>query len=360
MRRILIIVVIAAQAGVLAWMAAGREWILRRGERFLVRSAGADPQDPMRGAYARLQFELSNVDRSLWRDGLPTLVGASLRDSRSLADTPVFASLRVNDSGLAVLAGLSDRRPAQGPFVRGRIESVSGDIVHVRYGIEAMFMEQDAATKFDQERARLRPGAPMDVEIAVSSDGTAVLRGVQWESLGLVATFERDPVPPANPPNPPGPGNRPRIVPPRQFIARVRLEWKNYGDKEIAIAIQNNAGLLRLVPNVRASQNHYRWVGEGLPPARVEAASIIVLPPGGSHVETLDLTQPAWFVIDKKARPDSAKPIALRDVTDPWAASFRIEYVPPSRTEVAALPHADRMAFSSLVTRAFSSVVGGD
>ena len=44
----------------------------------------------------------------------------------------------------------------------------------------------------------------------------------------------------------------------------------------------------------------------------------------------------------------------LREVTDMWAASFRLEYNPPAKEDSAGLPHGDLIQHLKLRSRAFN------
>lgn len=67
---------------------------------------------------------------------------------------------------MTLLIALSDRRPAAGPFLRGRVSFVSSIRLRVRYGIEACFSEKREALKWENERRGSRRGVPLEVEIA--------------------------------------------------------------------------------------------------------------------------------------------------------------------------------------------------
>src|SRR6185369_3700851 len=93
--------------------------------------------------------------------------------SRQWRDTKVYAALKINETGIAELDSVSDRKPASGFFIRGRIESVNDRTLQIRYGIEAFFMQQGAAQKLEDTRRRDRPGVPLDMEVALGSSGIA-------------------------------------------------------------------------------------------------------------------------------------------------------------------------------------------
>ena len=253
--------------------------------------------------------------------------------------------------GIAELVSLSDRPPAEGLYLQGRVNNLNGANLSIRYGIEALFLEQGKSQKLEDARRKERPGAPMDAEVAVSASGLAVIKGYQWEPLGIVATFERTP---PSPPPTPAAGSRP---PPRPqpVITAIKLELKNYGTDDVAIVDLPDGGSFRLVAANTGQEIHYRWVGESRTDGpKPEAVHVLVLKPGESHSTRLDLTRPEWFVVDTRLAPAKQKPQALRDITDMWSASFRVEYSPPSKALVAPLPHAELIRHARLLSRMFN------
>src|SRR5690348_12571096 len=118
----LALLVAALQVLVLAFMAGQREWILRTGTPLVLRTAPIDPNDPMRGAYVRLDYEISTVPPALCRGEVAKWTKlADYRESQQLRDRVVFAAMAVNSYGLADLTSLSDRPPDTGPYLRGRV-----------------------------------------------------------------------------------------------------------------------------------------------------------------------------------------------------------------------------------------------
>jgi len=345
------------QVLLLAYMAGEREWILRSGRTIQVRTAPIDPDDPMRGEYLHLNYDFSSVPRTLWRDGLiAALPDHSAYDSRQSRDLRVFASLKISDAGIAELVALSDREPDSGLYLRGRVVTMNGNnTVRVRYGIEALFMQQGKARQMENMQRNERPGVPLLMEVAVGSSGIAVLKNYKWEPLGITVTFERVPAP-ARPD-----GSAPSRQRPRQVISAMNVELKNYGPEDVAVVDLPDGGSFRLVPNDRGWQEvHYRWVGRNQAAPAPTAGNVIVLKPGQSHTTRIDVTEPQWFVTDSTAAPDNQKPMALSEVTNTWSASFRIEYAPPDNAMVTGLPHAELIRHAPLDSRAFNANQGVD
>lgn len=339
----------ALQVILLAFMAGEREWVMHTGREFLLRTAPIDPNDPMRGEYARLDYEISRVPWSLCRDGLRGLSrrehGYSDRDARGRR---VYAMLQLNEAGLAEVAGLTDRKPEKAPFIRGRIRSTNDQSIEVRYGVEALFMQQGKALELDRKRREERPGVPLNAHIAIGSSGLAVLRDYSWEQIGITLDFER-----TDAPLPAGIVRQPNQRLP-QRIASVVVVLKNYGPDDTAIVALPDGGSFQLVPASRWQTPRYTWVGEKERPPRPQPENIVVLKPGESHTTKIDLLQPRWFVIDKEATPGGTTPVSLRDVTAAWSTAFRIEYTPPSKEMSAGLPHSELIRHAILRSSLFS------
>ena len=360
MRYRLALLAVVLQVFALAYMAGEREWILRTGLTILLRTAPIDPNDPMRGDYARLDYDISTVTKEQCRDGaLKMFAPNGYVYSRQWRDTRVFATLKINETGVAELDTVSDRVPDSGLYIRGRIESVNDRTLRIRYGIEALFMQQGTAQKLEDTRRHDRPGVPLDTKVALGSSGIAVLKDYQWEPLGITVTFERTPTTREQTGNAAQSQLRQQ---PRQAITGIVAVLKNYGPEDVAVVDLPDAGSFRLVSDTRWQESRYLWVGESQPTIspKLEAINLIVLKPGQSHPTKIDLTQPQWYVIDTKAKAEQQKPIALRDVTETWAASFRVEYSPLPPASVTTLPHAELIRHGTLRSRAFNPNQGVD
>jgi uncharacterized membrane-anchored protein len=381
----MIIAIAAAQVALLAFMAGQREWVLHTGRTVLLRTAPVDPNDPMRGAYVRLGYEISRVPRELCRDGLAArmdelkkLSGASdWRKHRNAAarlrDLPIYAVLRDGPHGIAELVALTDRRPESGVFLRGRVASWSdGNFVSVRYGIEALFLRQEKAKRLETDAARRarESGVRLDAEVAVSGSGLAVLKGSRWEPLGITLEVETGtPATAASPTVPNTTAQAPAIdlssrplrrgrrgSDPARAIVAVTVELKNHGEKPLAIWAPDDGRAFRLVPLKNWSDSSCRWVGDGIAPAKPEAGEIAILKPGESRKVRLDLTAPAWalrYRDNEKAEELATTVPGLVELEVPeW--DFRIEYVPPPAAECTGLPGVELLWQKSVRTRAFS------
>ena len=350
-----IIVVAVAQVALLMFMAGEREWVLRTGRPIIIAAAPVDPNDPMRGAYVRLTHELSRVPKAQCRDGLVAWFGARNTDwnyRKTLRDQVVYASIRLDENQAAELVALSDRRPESGLFLRGRVESVNNEDLRVRYGVEALFMGKEQAQALEKEMLGAKAGVPLELEVAVSPGGLAVVRSRHWGPLGLTVTFVR-------PPRTEQSGERswqPR--PPTAVI----LQLKNHSAQPLAIVNRAGGRSFRMVSEMRWGFDNDHWVLESAPVPPAAPGDVEVLPPGQTREVSLDLTAPDWQVWHRKTEKSNPERTALTQLTDSSNAWYRFEYVPPTVADSSALPHAETMRHGVLRSRlvSLSDLGGGD
>jgi len=169
-RKWLIVAAVLVQVGVLGWMAAEREWVLRSGKPMFLRTAPIDPQDPMRGDYVRLTYEIATVPKSLCRDGVTEWFSRheDIYNSR-VRDRRVYASVRLKAEDLVEIVALSDRPPTEGLYLRGRAQAIHLSTLEIRFGVEALFMQQGKARQFEQTVQTEKAGVPLNVEVAVGT-----------------------------------------------------------------------------------------------------------------------------------------------------------------------------------------------
>ncbi len=346
----LALLVAVLQVLVLAFMAGQREWISRTGTPLVLRTAPVDPNDPMRGAYVRLDYDISYVPLPLCRgETVKWTKSTDYRETQGRRDRVVYAALGIDPHGIAGVTSLSDTPPASGPYVKGRVMSVDPAGIRVRYGIEALFTSKKAAIRTEAMALNEKAGAPMNVRVAVGSSGTAVLRDFSWEPLGITLALDRAPRRENNDPQ--------RWQP--QPTTGLTVTLHNYGDKDVAIVNLPDALSFRMMPNTRFAGNNYTWAGEKSADQPAPTANdILILKPGAKHAIHIDLTQPRWWIID--TRKPGSNPIPLQKVTEGWAASFRIEYAPPAAEAVRDLPNADLIRHAPLRSRAFNANQGVD
>jgi len=338
MRRTFAILGVFLQVALLAYMAADREWLIHRGRTLYLRTMPVDPRDPFRGDYVRLDYEISWLDSRLWRDGLKAAPSPEdvQRPDRGKG-RQVFLGLSVDESGVAEPEYVTDRRPAEGLFLKGRTDSTWANALQVHYGLEAYFMEQGKG--LDLERGRTRPDRiriPLEMETAVGSSGASVLKGHRWCALGIGLEIETERDEAVR-------GMRPRAA---------KLSLYNASDRPLSMVDLPGGRSFSLEPDNRWSSGGplWRWVGEDAPrQAAVRDEDVRSLPPGGAHTVIIPFSDPAWFVTR-----DGVAARSLSEQGRDWSVRFRFVYRPPGQGECAGLKNADQVWHGRLLSSAFS------
>lgn len=348
----LALLVVVAQIAIVAFMAAQREWIARTGTTITLRTAPIDPNDPMRGEFVRFRYEINVVPAHFFRGGLEAWKGErDYRASRRLKDHVVYAALKNDAHGFAQLVALSDSPPERGPFLRGRVAfatvgATGIESVQIRYGIEALFMQQGAAKRVETLAFGERRGVPIDCTVAVGDSGIGVLRSFAWEPLGITVTPDRPPAQPRAQTRDQRSGQQ------LAGFSGLTIELKNFSDHDVAVIDRPHGKSFRLRSASGFEPGDYRWVNEDLQlPTNPDDLRIIVLRPGETHRVHLDLTEPHWWI---EGGPTNQPTTPLVDVRERWRARFRIEYAPPPAEQLRGLPNAHLVRHVPLVSRVFT------
>lgn len=334
-----------AQVALLVFMAGEREWVLRTGRTIVIRAEPVDPIDPMRGAYVRLAHELTEVPKARCQGEVQSWFAERddvWRYRQSLRDRVVYAQVRTDDGGAAQLVSLSTTRPQSGMFIRGRVDLVEADSLRVRYGVEALFMEKTRAQQLEKSMADEMSGVPLELEVAVSPGGLAVVRGHKWAPLGITATWVR----------PPREEKSSRTPAP----TGVRVRLKNHGSRPLAIVNRPGGRSFRLMGERRWGFDNDRWVGESALLPAATPGDVEVLQPGQVREIVVDLIAPEWWVLHKENEKSEPVATSLSKIDDPINIDYRIEYVAPAASESAALPHAELIWHGTLRARRISSL----
>jgi uncharacterized membrane-anchored protein len=310
MRRYLVLLAICIQIAIMASVVVKREALLATDNTVVLRTAPVDPRDPFRGDFVILDYEVNAVDVSLANPLIAEEQGDVYRR--------VYASLKVDDSGLASVTKLDLSPPNDGLFLRG---SVGGkfswwpdvDSVRVKYGVEKLFVEQGKGLEMEArvgERDEWQQ--PMEVTLGVASDGTSGIKSWRWSDVALRLEVKE----PGRQPNNQAPDEGLRASP------LLTFSIQNKGDKPLAFYNPtNNCGFRLLHDNKRPVSLLNDECGG------IEAADLdrVVIQVGDTKSWDLDMADPRWHVkID-----DYQGEIGL---LDRWR-SYRIAYQPPENLE---------------------------
>ncbi len=329
MKRSIVILAVILQLIVLAYMAAEREFILHRGSIIHLRTAPIDPRDLFRGDYVRLNYELSRIPT----DTIKNAEGVEeLKKGQK-----IYVTLKEGPNGLYERVEAHLHKPKTGLFLTGRsvyphrLSSTTSPL-WINYGIEAYFVEQGKGREIEkQQGSRTDVQIPLEMEIAVSPTGKAVIKGFRWSPLGIGLQVLRNPQ-----------GNQPGQQPPRS--ATVQLTLANTTDKPLAIVNLPDYCSFALEPVPWAKK---RWVlahdacGEIVP----SDFDVLTLAPQQQRRFVLDFSTDRWLVeADGKIQQ-----IGSLD----WSEQFRLVYRPPDEASSEHLRQKNIIWHGYLPTRVF-------
>lgn len=334
-RKSAVILAVLAQVAVLAYMAGNREFIVRHGTRIWLRTAPVDPRDPFRGDYVRLSYGISLVPRDR--------VQGSLVDRLDEKGRVVYAVLSPMEGGPHDVEYLTDRRPDGGTFIKGRLSrdwrfGTGGRGAAVEYGIEAYFVQQGRGREMETRLGRVNEiQIPMEMAVALGSDGTAVLVEHRWSPIGIRLEV---PFPPPN--RVPGPDG---TFPP--FNPVVKLTLLNASDEPLALVNPPDHRTIRIEPSEWSDPRRSLYVAPD-PEAPVSDADVMELVPGGVLEIEIDFASPRWAF-----RGDDGQPKRLGDL--PPGEMFRVVYAPPPPERCAHLGKKDLVWHGRLPSPAFNA-----
>ena len=326
MRKAFILVAVLFQFIVLAYMAGGREFIVRHGKTVFLRTAPIDPRDLFRGDYVRLNYEVSNIPAKYLRGRLKT-------DLKDMNDK-VYAILAEGPNGVAELRYATDEKPNEGLYIGGRLPGrrrsrTFNQAIHAKYGIEAYFVQQGRGRDLEK-RLGSRTGLqiPLEMEIAVGLGGTAVIKGHRWSPLGIgLQSLETRRWQPTM----------------TRRSARFRLTLVNASNLPLALVTLPDHGSFYLEPVGRKD-----WVLAQVVDDRPKPTDddIIVLGPSEKETFDFDFSRERWFVTEGEGE---AREIGILARSE----RFRIVYRPPSSEDCRSLEKRDLVWHGNLPSRAF-------
>ncbi len=329
MRRTLLIIAIVFQVLVLAFIAGKREYIATTGTVVYLRTAPIDPRDLFRGDYVRLRYEASIVPVQ------KTSADIAEQIKNYTFGSTVYAPLVV-DGGLAEVTGLSTTKPDSGLFLKGRLAEpwrfgpAMHDTAAAEYGIEAYYVQQGKGIEIEkQQGTRVTIQTPLEMEIAVGNDGTAVIRGHRWSPIGI--GLEAIESPRQNDPQ----GRK---------SAKLRLTLKNTSQKPLALVNLPAFCSLRLesVSSGQKAKAPDRPQCSGLTATEND---VLVIQPEEARYYDIDLAEQQWQVLKNDMLVETG--------TLDWNERFRIVYRPPSAEASSHLKDSALIWHGRLPSRAF-------
>ncbi len=328
----------------LLYMAGLRETIIHTGKPVFLKTVPLDPRDPFRGDYVSLKYEISEIPLKKFKGTLPSDMSAKY-----------YTVLKKGEDKLFELDYCTDVKPAgETVFIKGRNEyrwfnPTIQKYIPLKYGIEKYFVQQKKGLDIEK-RAGMGNDihVPLEVEVALGSDGTAVAKGYRWGQLGIgLEITERSQVRRNNwNAGPEQPATENKDVKIRKS-PKLKITLKNASDKPLAIVNLPDSRSFRAV----SASLDKEWVFSKTftEPAKPRNEDVTVLKPNEKVSFDFDFAEPRWFVNGKKG-PDE-----IGVVCDEWSDMFRIIYAPPSREECGALEKKDLIWHDKLMSRRFNT-----
>ncbi|GAB1264080.1 GDYXXLXY domain-containing protein [Aurantivibrio infirmus] len=299
MTKKLAILVILLQLGVLAYMAAHREYIRSTGEIVYFRTMPLDPRDPFRGDFVRLRYDINSISKRHWPE----------RGDNIQKDDVVYTSLLRDPNNVAKFVSVSTSKPESNSnenkndlFIKGRADFnwrfQQANTIGVRYGIEQFFVQQGVGLDIEKYRGgRTEIQIPMEVEVALSENGTAVTRDFRWSELGVQTEMVRAGVNPLqtnivnNDQNNDVDPNR--NTPPAS--PRINITIKNVSDKPLALVDNIHHCAFELITADWTDQD-YLPASKLCDDYRPSTYGLINLEPEQVHKFEFELSDPRWYV----------------------------------------------------------------
>ena len=354
MRSKLIIAAVLVQFLVLGWMAGEREWIIATRPTVWLRTAPVDPRDLFRGDYVTLGYEISTIPAEKFGPGLKKhMADFAKRNTDNKywrgREIVLYAALKVNpESGVAEVATADLTPPATGLFIKGRVRpnEYRTDLTGVAYGIDAYFVQQGKGRELER---RAPPGTPegiqvpMEMQVALGRNGTAVLKDHRWNALGIETEVREKETTGSTKPVKSATGRKTG-----HKIIRVTLF--NAGNAPLAVVLPSDLSTLRLqrMESWNVPGGNVSVPRTNQPP--LTDADVRVLKPGEKATADIDPAKPEWFVQTKPDAPP--RPLGSRDGE---YHSFRIVYEAPTAEICQRLKEATRIVHTPLEGRQFST-----
>ncbi|OGV40847.1 MAG: hypothetical protein A2X48_22950 [Lentisphaerae bacterium GWF2_49_21] len=343
MRNIFIAVSLILQLAVLLYMAGYREMIIMTGKTVFLRTMPVDPRDPFRGDYVSLNYEISLVSRKDVKGLYSDEKGGKF-----------YVRLKKEDNGLYSFDGCSAEMPAKDSvFIKGRNVDWWGwgnksRILHLKYGIEKYFVQQKRGLEIERKAGWMNEiHIPLEMEVSLGSDGTAVARGYRWSPLGIGLQVIESPVRTGWQD---GTVQNPALAKDSKIrkSPKIRITLQNVSGKPLAIV---NLPDFRsfAIETSEPSMKEWKFTGTPVAPVLPANENVIVLKPDEKSTFDFDFAEPRWFVEGKNG------PEEIGTATNQWSDMFRFIYAPPAAEECKSLDRRDIIWHGKLQSRRFSS-----
>lgn len=342
MSKKLVVAVILLQLGVLIYMAAQREYIHSTGEVLYFRTMPLDPRDPFRGDYVRLRYDINNIAKRHWQNQGDEIKKGDL----------VYTRLAQGGNNVARFISVSTDKPGKrlnaetkNLFIKGRADRSwlfqQPNTIGVRYGIEQYFVQQGVGIELEEKMGmRNEIQVPMEVEVAIGGDGTAVTRGFRWSKLGIKTEVVRAGVSPQQT------NVDTAITPASPASPKIRITIQNVSEIELALVDNINHCAFELIGSGWTEQDYFP-ASKLCDDYQPSTYGLIQLAPQESHEIEFELTDSRWHVLLNNKATEVG--------TLESFPQFRLVYHSPSLEQVGNLVTNKEIWLGDLPSQAFSA-----
>ncbi|HCG77563.1 MAG: hypothetical protein COZ37_05675 [bacterium (Candidatus Ratteibacteria) CG_4_10_14_3_um_filter_41_18] len=168
-KKITFVSIIIIQLIFLGGMALFHTLEFSRATKILLETEPVDPFSVFRGRYINLNYKISTIPATLFKDCIP----------RSLESNDyVYVVLKKKEKFWEPIAAYKNRpENTNFTFLRGKVYYSYSHNIRIKYGIESFFLSEESADEIERERinAARQAGAenrnPLAVEVAVTKEG---------------------------------------------------------------------------------------------------------------------------------------------------------------------------------------------
>ncbi len=169
----LFIGLVLAQVLFLAGIAGSSYAVGWFGKEVRIQTAPVDPRDLLYGDYVILNYEISLLNRSLWKDSSEP--AASQGKAVYVVLKPESSEAKAIYNAVGIYASKPKLQEDE-VLLKGRIDYDDGSRLHIKYGLEKYYVPENSGTKLEQQaggmvaRIKVAPwGSPVIEKLEASS-----------------------------------------------------------------------------------------------------------------------------------------------------------------------------------------------
>jgi uncharacterized membrane-anchored protein len=133
---VILTIVSIAQLYIPATIIFKSEAILKKGSKYLFKTAPIDPTDAFRGKYVQLAFEADSLIVEDWR--------------KNNYNRIQYLNIVKDDLGYVKLTGLAEKIPSAGDYIKVKIRYIANSVAYFNYPFDRFYLEEGMAEKAEE------------------------------------------------------------------------------------------------------------------------------------------------------------------------------------------------------------------